>query len=134
MLTVGCLAGMTVLAFCGRALYRYLSADPESVRARKVLAHRGIVCRMDALSACHRGLIVSFAADPGCVYCERCGDPIGNRCCPDFWARFRDEVVPGSGRNVEDASWEARDAMRVLRDEIAERQGESLPHPASARR
>ncbi|MEK7073231.1 MAG: hypothetical protein AAB974_02215 [Patescibacteria group bacterium] len=133
-LMVGCLAGATLLALCGLVLVRYLLADPESVRARKLITRRGIVWRTDALSACHRGLIVSFAAESDRTYCTRCGDPIGDRYCPEFWARFRDEVAPGSGRSAEDAAWELRDAIRVLREEIAERQGTPLSHSASMRR
>ncbi|TAK05088.1 hypothetical protein EPO33_03825 [Patescibacteria group bacterium] len=132
-LVVGCLAGAAVLAFCGRALYRYLSANPESVRARTALARRGIAFRTDALSACHGGLIVSFAADPGCEYCERCGDSLGESRRTDFWTRYR-EAVAATESGSADPAWDTRDAIRVLRDEIIERQGPPPPQPASARR
>lgn len=134
MLVVGCLASVVVLALCGRAVNRYLSTDPESDRARKVLARRGIAWRVNALSPCHSGLIVFFVVKPGYTYCERCGDPIGNHYSSDFWERFRNEVKLGNDQSAEDAAYEARDAIRVLREEIAERQGPYLPHHASARR
>lgn len=134
MFVAGCIAGTVLLVVCAHMLSRHLLPDPDLVRARNALARRGIRFRTDALSACHGGLIVSFAADPGCAYCERCGDPIADGCCADFWTRYRETARAAGSGSADEGVWEVRDAVRIVREDVVERQGRALHRPTSVRR
>lgn len=108
---------------------RALIVDPEIMRAQRTLSERGVFWRHDALSVCHRGLIVGYREGQH-DYCATCGASLTGEG-DDFWVLYR-RLMQASGdhRMEEDVSLEAHNAIRALRDDLQEHLAEQIRlHP-----
>ncbi len=126
---VGVLVLVVLLWMLARVLRRII-VRPAVIGAEHLLERRGIRWRIDALSACHHGLIVAHGPDTH-DHCAACGDPVSGGS-GDFWTRYAAEMrAAGDARNADDIAWEARDAIRVVRDDLSERIGQPFGNAIS---